>query len=95
MKNTWKGIKSKIFLKAKKYESPKTIFNNKGEVHTKPIDIASSFNNFFCSVAPNMQWNIKQTFKPFHSYLTNSCEESSLISTCSKKNNSRDNTKFG
>ena len=30
MKNIWKGIKSIISLKAKEYESPKTIPNNKG-----------------------------------------------------------------
>ena len=47
MKNTWKGIKSIISLKEKESESPKTILNNKGKYFTKPIDIASSFNNFF------------------------------------------------
>ena len=83
------GIKSIISLKAKESESPKTILNNKGEVLTNPIDIASSFNDIFCSVAPNIQSNIKQTFKPFHHYLTNPCEESFLISLCTKKNHSR------
>ena len=53
------GIKSIISLKAKESESPKTILNNKGEVLTNPIDIASSFNDIFCSVAPNIQSNIK------------------------------------
>ena len=75
MKNKWKGIKSIISLKAKESESPKIILSNKGKVLTKPIDTANSFNNFFCSVAPNIQSNIKQTFKPFHHYLTNPCKE--------------------
>ena len=65
MKNKWKGIKSIISLKAKQSESPKIILSNKGKVLTKPIDTAKSFNNFFCSVAPNIQSNIKQTCKPF------------------------------
>ena len=83
MKNTWKGIKSIISPKAKESESPKTVLN-KGEVLTNPIDISSSFNNFFCCVVTNIQSNIKQTFKPFHHYLTNPCEESFLISPCTK-----------
>ena len=58
MKNTWKGIKPIISLKAKESESPKAILNNKDEVLTNPIDIASSMNNYFCSVAPNIQSNI-------------------------------------
>ena len=41
-------------LNGKESESPKAILNNTGEVLTNPIDIASSFNNFFFSVAPNI-----------------------------------------
>ena len=85
MKKTWKGIKSLISLNAKESESPKTILNNKREVLTNPIGIASNFNKFFCSVAPKIQSNIEQTFKPFHYYLTNPYEESFLISPGSKK----------
>ena len=40
---------------------------------------------FFCSVAPNIQSKIKQTFKPCHRHLTNPCEESFSISPCTKK----------
>ena len=47
MKKTWKGIKSLISLNAKESESPKTILNNKREVLTNPIGIASNFNNSF------------------------------------------------
>ena len=65
-----------------KTKSPKTILNNKGEALPNPIDITSSFKNFFCSVAPNIQSNIKQTFKLFHHYVANPCEESFLILPC-------------
>ena len=46
--------------------------------------IACNFKNFFCPVAPNIQFNIKQTFKSIHHYLTNPCKESFLISLCTK-----------
>ena len=46
--------------------------------------ISNSFNNFVCSVAPNIKSTIKQTFKPFW-YLTNPCVDSFLISPCTKK----------
>ena len=46
MKNTCKRVKSVISLKAKEFQSPKTVLNSKGEVLTNPTDIAS-FNIFF------------------------------------------------
>ena len=67
----------------KESESLKTILD-KGEVLTNPIDVASNFNNFVRSVAPNIQSNIKKTIKAFYHYLTNPCEESFLISPCTK-----------
>ena len=74
MRKTWKRIKSIISQKAKESESPN--LNNKGEVLTNPIDIVSNFDNFFfCFVAPHIKSNVKPTFKAFHHYLTNSCEE--------------------
>ena len=85
MKNTCREIKSIIFLKTSESESPKTIVNSKGKFLTNPIDTANSFNNFFCSVASNIQSTLKQTFKPLHHYLTNTCVGSFLISSCTKK----------
>ena len=85
MKNTCRGIKSIIFLKTSESESLKTIVNSEGEFRTNPIDTANSFNNFFCSVASNIQSTLKQTFKPFHHYLTNTCVDSFLISSCTKE----------
>ena len=75
IKNTWKGIKSIISLNTKESESPKIILNNKGEFLTNPNDIANQFNNFFCSVAPTIQSNIKPNFKSFDQYLTEPCKE--------------------
>ena len=85
MQNIWKGIKSIISLKPSESESPKTIDHSKGEFLTNPIDIANSFNNFFCYLAPNIQFTIKKTFKSFHHYLTNPCVDSFLKSPYTKK----------
>ena len=85
MKNAWKWIEAKIYLKTSESESQKIIAYCKGEFLINPIDIADSFNNFFCPVAPNIQSTIKLAFKPFHHYLTNPCVDSFLISTCTKK----------
>ena len=51
-------------------EFPKITLNNKGGFFANPKDIATKVNNYFCSVAPTIQSNVKQTFKPFHHYLT-------------------------
>ena len=74
IKNTWKGIKLIISLNIKESESPKIILNNKGEFLTIPNGIANQFNNFFCSVAPIIQSNIKPNFKSFDHYLTEPCK---------------------
>ena len=47
MKNTWKGINN-FPIKARESES--TSLNSKVEVLTNLVDIAKSFNNFFCLV---------------------------------------------
>ena len=49
LKSTWKRIKSIISLKAKESESSKTFLNNKGEVLTNSLDIASRFDFFLFS----------------------------------------------
>ena len=85
IKITCKGInKSIVSLNTKESESPKTICNNKGEFLTNPDDIVNQFNNFFCSIAPTIQSNIKPNFKSFDNYLTEPCKESFLISSCTK-----------
>ena len=73
-----------ISLDTKESESLKIIFNNKGEFLTNPKDIAS-FNIDFCSVAPTIQSNIKQTFKSFHYHLIEPCDKSFLMFPCTKK----------
>ena len=47
MKNAWNGNNAIIFLKAKESEFPKSVFKNKSDDLTNPIDIVGSFNNFF------------------------------------------------
>ena len=84
IKNTWKGIKSIIYLNTKESESPKTILNNKGEFLTNPNDLVIQFNNFSCSFSPTIQSDIKPNFKPFDQNLAEPCKESLLISPCTK-----------
>ena len=47
IKNTWKGIKSIISLKAKDSESPNITKTKHGETITDPKLIADNFINFF------------------------------------------------
>ena len=61
------------------------ILNNKGEFLTNPNDITNQFNNFFCSVAPTIQSNIKPNFKSYDHHLTEPCKESFLISPWTNK----------
>ena len=51
IKNTWKRIKSIIYLKAKDSESPKIIKTKHGETITDPRLPSNKSNNFFCSEA--------------------------------------------
>ena len=55
IKNTWKGIKSIISLKAEDSESPKIIKTKHGETVGDPVISADYFNFFFCSVAQLVQ----------------------------------------
>ena len=47
IKSTWKEIKSIIPLETRETESPKIIFNGKGQFLTNPMDIVNSLNSFF------------------------------------------------
>ena len=78
IKNTWKGIKSIISLKYKDSDIPK-IIKDKDSFLTAPKDIATWFNKFFCSVAPNIQQKINFSRKSFNHLLKNPCSKSIFI----------------
>ena len=71
-------------MKCKDSEIPK-IIKDKDTFLTAPKDIANSFNNFFCSVAPNIQSKINLAYKSFNHFLKNPCSESFFIRPCTNK----------
>ena len=65
--NTWKGIKSLIYLKIVAFSVPTVLYLDNGDTITNPYDIANTFNNYFASIAEttkkaqNININIFQT----------------------------------
>ena len=49
--NTWKGIKSLIYLKIVAFSVPTVLYLDNGDTITNPYDIANTFNNYFASIA--------------------------------------------
>ena len=77
IKNTWKGIKSLISLKAVASSVPTVLFLDNGDTITNPYDIANTFNNYFASIAETTKKCIKYSHKHFSGHLSN--ESSSTI----------------
>ena len=48
------------------------------------MTLPTNLINFFCSIAPTIQSNIKPDCKYLYQYLTEPCKESLLISSCTK-----------
>ena len=72
-KNAWKGIKSLIFLKTVASSVPTILFLDNGDTITNPYGTASTFNNYFASIAETARKSIKYS----HKHLSN--ESSSTI----------------
>ena len=77
IKNSWKGIKSLIFVKTKASSLPTVLSLENGNTITNPYDIANTFNNYFVSIAETTKRSIKYSHKHFSDYLSN--ESSSTI----------------
>ena len=68
IKNTWKGIKSIISLKDNKKSHPNSIlFKNK--LLSKPKEVANTFNDYFSSIATELQSKIHNNNKNFKDFL--------------------------
>ena len=65
IKNTWKGIKSLIFLKTVASSIPTVLSLDNGDTITNPNDIANTFNNYFASIAETTKKSINYTHKYF------------------------------
>ena len=78
IKNTWKGIKSIINIKncAKSYPE---IMKNNGNFFTEPINIAEGFNNYFSTIAENLQEKIVHVGEDFSKYLKNPVKQSFVM----------------
>ena len=71
IKNTWKGIKSFISLKTVASHVPTILSLDNGDTTPNPYDIATTFHNYFTSIAETMKKSIKHSHKHFSDYLSN------------------------
>ena len=69
--NTWKGIKSLIYIKTAASSVPTVLSLDNGDTITNTYDIANTFNNYFASIAETTKRSIKYSHKHFSDYLAN------------------------
>ena len=81
-KNTWKGIKSIININSTSKTEPTSILVN-DKIITDPIEVANSFNNYFSSIAEDLQGKIYQG-NDFTKYLGNNNDHSFFIKPTDK-----------
>ena len=85
IKNTWKGIKSLISLKAVTPSIPTVHSLDTGDTITNPFDIANTFNNYFVSIAETTKKSIKNTHKHFSDYLSNESDSTIFLQPTDKE----------
>ena len=73
IKNTWKGIKSIINIWSNTKNVPTSLLVN-NRVNSDPTKIANTFNNYFSSIAGNLQGEIYHNGQDFNNYLKYSNE---------------------
>ena len=71
IKNTWKGIKAIINLNGSKKNQPSSLLIN-NKLISEPKAVAESFNNYFSSIASELQSKIHYYGKDFSTFLKNS-----------------------
>ena len=69
IKKTWKGIKSIISSSKSNFDGPQSIYCNNRYI-TDPVNVANTFNTFFCSVGQDVQSSIKFSLRSFDYYLS-------------------------
>ena len=82
-RNTWKGIKSIINIKSNTRTEPNSIVS-KNEVISDPAEIANRFNNYFSTIASNLQEKIHHGGNYFTNYLKNKNPHSLFLSPTNK-----------
>ena len=81
---TWIGIKSLVSMKHKNNDTPSIIRNDKKYIND-PIPITNTFNNFFSSIAENVQSKIKFSNKSFKSILSTKTNDSFIMNATNKE----------
>ena len=77
IKNTRKGINKVINISNKNRNTPSLIVNNK--LNSEPVEVANKFNEYFSTIAKNLQAKIYDTGTDFHQYLKDRNEHSIFI----------------
>ena len=82
-KKTWKGIKSIINVNSSMTCQPISLLVN-NELITEPKDIANAFNNYFLTIASDLQGKIYHHGQDFTKFLKNSNEHNFFMSPTDK-----------
>ena len=82
-KNTWKGIKSIINVNSTMRSQPTSLLVN-NELINEPNKIANEFNNYFSTIAINLQSKIYHHGQDFTKYLNNRNQNNFFISPTDK-----------
>ena len=70
IKNTWKGIRNLININNKNKKQPKSLLVN-NKIITEPKKVAETFNDYFSTIASNLQKKIHHHGKDFTKFLKN------------------------
>ena len=79
LRETWKGIKSLINIRAKNTSLPSCLSHG-NDIITDPTEISNHFNDFFTSIAGKIQSSIHSSHTDFKKYLKTSNLHSIFIS---------------
>ena len=85
IKNTWKGIKSSYSLKTVASSIPTMLSLDNGDTITNPYDIASTFNNYFDSIAETTKKRIKYSHNHFLDYLSKESDSTIFLQLTDKE----------
>ena len=82
-KNTWEGIKSIINIYSTMKIGPTSLMVN-NELISDPKEIANTFNNYFSTIAKDLQGKIYHNGQDFTKYLTNRNKHNFFITPTNK-----------
>ena len=83
LRDTWKGIKEIIKIKEKQHFHPTSLYID-NKIINDPNSISNKFNEYFTSIAENLQKNIYNAGQGYHKYLKNKISNSFFIRPTNK-----------